>query len=72
MNREEWIRANKEQAVKALLGARGELYALLGGQRDREREREALAAEVARLRLTMRRSPRSQDDQDRPGHHSVL
>jgi predicted aminopeptidase len=42
--------------VKALLNARGELYSLLGGQRDPEREREALAAEVARLRLTMRRS----------------
>lgn len=58
MNREEWIRANTEQAVKALLSARGELYALLGGQRDPEREREALATEVARLRLTMRRSRR--------------
>jgi hypothetical protein len=59
VNREDWIRANTEQAVKALLSARGELYVLLGGQPDPEREREALAAEVARLRLTMRRSRRS-------------
>jgi hypothetical protein len=58
VNREDWIRANTEQAVRALLRARGELYVLLGGQRDPEREREALAAEVARLRLTMRRSRR--------------
>lgn len=58
MNREEWIRANTEPAVKALLGARGELYVLLGGQPNPEREREALAAEVARLRLTMKRSRR--------------
>jgi hypothetical protein len=59
VNREEWISANTEQAVKALLRATGELYILLGGQPDPEREREALAAEVARLRLTMRRSRRS-------------
>lgn len=55
MNQEEWVRANAEPAAKALLRARGELYALLGGQPDPERQREALAAEVARLRLTMKR-----------------
>jgi len=59
VNREDWIRANTEQAIKALLRARSELYVLLGGQPDPEREREALASEVARLRLTMRRSRRS-------------
>jgi hypothetical protein len=37
---------------EALRAAEDELYRLLGGERDREREREALAAEVAQLRLT--------------------
>jgi hypothetical protein len=59
MQEEEWIRANAEQAAKALLRARGELYALLGGQPDPKRKREVLEAEVARLRLIMRRSRRA-------------
>jgi hypothetical protein len=60
---EEWAQANAEQAAKALFRARGELYALLGGQRDPEREREALAAEVARLQLTIK-PRRAYDRQD--------
>ena len=44
--------ANAHSMSEALRAAEGELYLLLGGVRDRDREREALAAEVARLRLT--------------------
>ena len=44
--------ANAHAVSEALRVAEGELYLLLGGVRDRDREREALAAEVARLRLT--------------------
>jgi hypothetical protein len=49
---EAWIVANTHAVSEALRVAEGELYLLLGGERDRDREREALAAEVARLRLT--------------------
>jgi hypothetical protein len=51
----EWLRANQEAVAKALRAAQDELYAVLGGQPDPRRAREALAAEVARMRLTMRR-----------------
>ena len=44
--------ANAHAVSEALRAAEGELYGLLGGERDRDREREALAAELARLRLT--------------------
>jgi len=44
--------ANARAVSEALRAAENELYSLLGGERDRDREREALAAEVARLRLT--------------------
>jgi hypothetical protein len=49
---EAWIVANAHAVSEALIVAGGELYLLLGGERDRGRERAALAAEVARLRLT--------------------
>jgi len=49
---EAWIVANARAVSEALRVAEGELYLLLGGERDRDREREALTAEVARLRLT--------------------
>ena len=49
--------ANAHAVSEALRAAEDELYSLLGGERDRDREREALAAEVARLRLTWK--PRS-------------
>ena len=44
--------ANAPAVSEALRAAGDELYGLLGGERDRDREREALAAELARLRLT--------------------
>jgi hypothetical protein len=49
---EAWIVANALAVSEALTAAEDELYSLLGGERDRDREREALAAELARLRLT--------------------
>jgi hypothetical protein len=49
---EAWIVANAHAVSEALRAAEDELYGLLGGERDHDREREALAAEVARLRLT--------------------
>jgi hypothetical protein len=49
---EAWIVANAHSVSEALRAAEGELYLLLGGERDRDRERETLAAELARLRLT--------------------
>jgi hypothetical protein len=49
---EAWIVANADAVSGALRAAEDELYGLLGGERDRDREREALAAELARLRLT--------------------
>jgi hypothetical protein len=51
----EWLRANQEAVTKALRAAQDELYAVLGGQPDPKPAQEALAAEVARMRLTMRR-----------------
>jgi hypothetical protein len=53
---EAWIVANSRAVSEALRAAEDELYGLLGGDRDRDRKREALAAEVARLRLTWRPS----------------
>ena len=44
--------ANALAVSEALRAAKDELYSLLGGERDPDREREALAAELARLRLT--------------------
>jgi hypothetical protein len=54
MGEQEWIEANAERAAEALARpeATEEVYRALGGQPDPEREREALAAELARLRLT--------------------
>jgi len=54
MDEREWIEANAERAAEALARPEAveELYRALGGQVDPEREREALAAELARLRLT--------------------
>jgi hypothetical protein len=49
---EAWIVANARAVSEALRAAEDELYLLLGGERDRGRELEALAAELARLRLT--------------------
>jgi hypothetical protein len=49
---EAWIMANAHAVSEALRAAEDELYGLLGGERDRDRERETLAAELARLRLT--------------------
>ena len=49
---EAWIVANAHAVSEALRAAEDELYGLLGGERDRDREREALVAELARLRLT--------------------
>jgi hypothetical protein len=51
---EAWIVANAHAVSEALRAAEDELYGLLGGERDRDREREALAAELAGLRLTWR------------------
>jgi hypothetical protein len=48
---EAWIVAHAHAVSEALRAAEDELYGLLGGERDRDREREVLAAEVARLRL---------------------
>jgi len=53
VNTEDWLRANAEQAAKAVLSASGELYALLGGEPDRERQRE-LAKELEDLEFTWR------------------
>lgn len=54
MDQQEWIEANAERAAEALSRpeATEELYRALGGEVDPDREREALAAELARLRLT--------------------
>jgi hypothetical protein len=49
---EAWIVANARAVSEALKAAEDELYGLLGGERDRGRERKTLAAELARLRLT--------------------
>jgi hypothetical protein len=51
-----WIDANAVRVSEALNSpeAQEELYRLLGGEPDPERQREALAREVARLRLKWR------------------
>lgn len=49
---EAWIVANAGALSEALRAAEDELHGLPGGERDRDREREALAAELARPRLT--------------------
>jgi hypothetical protein len=49
---EAWIVANAHAVSEALRAAEDELYGLLGGERDRDREREALAAELGRPWLT--------------------
>ena len=54
MTEAEWIDANAPEAAKALFAAQQELYALLGGVADLEREKELLAREIGRLRLTWR------------------
>jgi hypothetical protein len=51
---EAWLVANDHAVSEALRAAEDELYGLLGGERDRDREREALTSELARLRLTWR------------------
>jgi hypothetical protein len=48
----EWPIASQEAVTKALWAAQDDLYAMRGGQPDPRRAREALAAEVARMRLT--------------------
>jgi hypothetical protein len=54
MDEREWIEANAERAAEALARPEvtEEVYHTLGGQPDPKREREVLAAELARLRLT--------------------
>jgi hypothetical protein len=54
MDEQAWIEANAERAAEALARPEAieELYRALGGQANPEREREALAAELARMRLT--------------------
>ena len=49
---EAWIVANAPAVSEALRAAGDELHSLLGGVRDPDRDREALATELARLRLT--------------------
>lgn len=53
------MEANADADRGAMTAAQDELYGLLGGQPDPRREREALADEVARLELTIKRSRRS-------------
>jgi hypothetical protein len=53
---ERWVEANHEAAARALSAAARPLHALLGGEADPQRERETLAAEVARMRLSWRPS----------------
>lgn len=56
MDQDEWVRINAARVVEALSrpDVALELYKLLGGQADPERQRETLALEVRRLRLTWR------------------
>ena len=56
MDQDEWIRANAARVIEALKrpDVALEIYKLLGGEADPERQREALALEVSRLRLTWR------------------
>jgi hypothetical protein len=50
----EWLTTNVPAVQRALESAQEELYALLGGVPDPEREQEVLAREVAKLRLKWR------------------
>lgn len=56
MDQDEWVRDNAARVIEALNrpDVALELYKLLGGQADPDRQREALALEVSRLRLTWR------------------
>jgi hypothetical protein len=53
---QDWVEANAQQVNEALSRSevQAELYRLLGGEPDPEQQREALAREVARLRLKWR------------------
>ena len=62
MTNDEWAEANLAAVTAALLSASEALYALLGGQPDPERQREALAAEVARMQITMKRRRQERRD----------
>jgi hypothetical protein len=54
-----WIQDNAECVIQAVARpeVQQELYELLGGARDHEREREALLRELALLRLTWKLRP---------------
>lgn len=54
MTDSEWLATNVPAVQRALESAQDELYALLDGVPNPEREQEALAREVARLRLKWR------------------
>jgi hypothetical protein len=56
VDQDEWVRENAAMAARALARPEValEIYKLLGGQADPEWQRELLAREVARLRLTWR------------------
>ena len=53
---QDWVKANAQQVNDALSRpeVQDELYRLLGGEPDPDTAREALAREVARLRLKWR------------------
>lgn len=53
---QDWVEVNARRAGEALSRPeiQAELYRLLGGEPNPERQREALAREVARLRLRWR------------------
>jgi len=51
---QEWLATNLPAVQRALESAQDELYALLGGEPDPELAQEALAREVAKLRLEWR------------------
>jgi hypothetical protein len=55
-SRQAWVEANAQQVNDALSRpeVQDELYRLLGGEPDPDKVREALAREVARLRLKWR------------------
>ena len=48
---EAWIVAHARAVSEALRAAENELYGLLGGERDRDRDREVLAAYQAGLQI---------------------
>jgi hypothetical protein len=56
VDQDQWVRDNAARVIEALTrpDVALEPYNLLGGQADPERQREALALEVSRLRLTWR------------------